>query len=186
MKKIAVVYHSGFGHTEVQAKHVLKGANSTSNIKAKLFKVEDVTETPETLNEYDAIVFGSPTYMGSVSGPFKTFMDATSKLWFEGKWQNKVSGGFTNSHSLSGDKLNSIVQLAVFAAQHGMIWVGQAEKNGSPDGEPGKETAINRMGSTLGLMAQSENESPEVTPPSGDLQTAELFGKRIAEVTLKM
>jgi len=186
MKKIAVVYHSGYGHTEVQAKHVLKGAEGVKGIEAKLIKVEDVTEDPSKLNDYDGIVFGSPTYMGSVSAPFKAFMDASSKMWFEGKWQNKVAGGFTNSHSMSGDKLNTLIQLAVFAAQHGMIWVGQAESNASPAGEPGKADAINRMGSTLGAMAQSENDSPEVTPPSGDLKTAELFGKRIAEITNRL
>lgn len=186
MKKIAVVYHSGYGHTEVQAKHVLQGIEQVQNVKGELVKAEDATSNTDMLNDFDGIVFGSPTYMGSVSAPFKAFMDASSKNWFEGKWQDKVAAGFTNSHSLSGDKLNTLVQLAVFAAQHGMIWVGQAEKNGSPDGEPGKADVVNRMGSTLGAMAQSENDAPEVTPPSGDLKTAELFGKRVAEITLRM
>lgn len=186
MKKVAVVYHSGYGHTEVQAKHVLAGAKQVQGVSATLFKVEDVTVEPEKLNDYDAIVFGSPTYMGSVSAPFKAFMDASSKIWFEGKWRNKVAGGFTNSHSLSGDKLNTLIQMAVFAAQHGMIWVGQAEPNGSPAGEPGKADAVNRIGSMLGAMAQSENAAPDVTPPSGDLKTAELFGKRIAEITSRL
>ena len=125
-------------------------------------------------------------YMGSVSAPFKAFMDASSGVWMKHKWKDKVSAGFTNSHSLSGDKLNSLIQMAVFAAQHGMIWVGQAEPNQSPDGFPGKADAVNRIGSTLGAMAQSENDSPEVTPPSGDLKTAELLGQRVAEITKKL
>ena len=145
-----------------------------------------MTSSPESLNEYDAIIFGSPTYMGSVSAPFKAFMDASSKVWFSQGWKDKVSAGFTNSHSLSGDKLNTLFQLTIFAVQHGMIWVGQGEMNGSPDGEAGKPDAINRLGSMLGVMAQSENESPEVTPPSGDLKTAELLGKRVAVVTQKL
>lgn len=37
--------------------------------------------------------------------------------------ENKITASFTNSHSLSGDKLNYLMQLVVFAAQHGMIWV---------------------------------------------------------------
>jgi len=186
MTKVAVLYHSGFGHTEVQAKHVAKGAGEVEGVTAVLVKAEDATENLDILADADAIIFGSPTYMGSVSAAFKTFMDASSKVWFVQGWKDKVSAGFTNSHSLSGDKLNTLMQLAVFAAQHGMIWVSQGEPNGSPDGKPGDPTAINRIGSTLGAMAQSENDSPEVTPPSGDLVTAELLGERVAKITKKL
>lgn len=186
MKKIAVVYHSGYGHTAVQAKRVQQGVDSVGGVESKLFKVEDITQTPEVLNEYDGIIFGSPTYMGSVSAPFKGFMDASSKCWMTQSWKDKIAAGFTNSHSMSGDKLNTLIQLAVFGAQHGMIWVGSGEMNQSPNGQPGKSDAINRIGSTLGAMAQSENDSPEVTPPSGDLETAKLLGKRVAEITLRL
>ncbi len=182
MTKVAVVYHSGYGHTAVQAKHVHKGVDKVEGVKAHLIKAEDVTDDPTQLNVMDAIIFGSPTYMGSASAPFKAFMDATSKLWMEKKWQDKIAGGFTNSHSLSGDKLNTLIQFAVFAAQHGMIWVGQAEANQSPKWEEGKPDAINRIGSTLGAMAQSENAEPEKTPPIGDLKTAEIFGERVATI----
>jgi len=185
MTVVAVIYHSGFGHTEVQAKHIGRGAASVSGTVTRLIKVEDIIEDMESLRDVDAMIFGSPTYMGSVSAPFKAFMDASAKIWFAKGWKDKIAAGFTNSHSLSGDKLNTLIQLAVFAAQHGMIWVGQAEANGSPDGEPGKADAINRIGSTLGAMAQSENDAPDVTPPSGDLLTAELLGKRVAESVIR-
>ena len=186
MTTIAILYHSGFGHTEVQAKHAEKGAVSVTGVHTKLIKAEDATENIDILNDADAIIFGSPTYMGSVSAPFKTFMDASSKKWFTHEWKDKIAAGFTNSHSMSGDKLNTLIQMNVFAMQHGMIWVGQAEPNGSPDGEPGKSDAVNRIGSYMGAMAQSENDAPEVTPPKGDLITAELLGKRIAEITKKL
>lgn len=183
MVKIAIVYHSGFGHTQVQAKRVHKGASSVAGVEAQLFMVQDLNQDASPLNGFDAIIFGSPTYMGSVSAPFKTFMDTSSKQWFGKDWKDKIAAGFTNSHSLSGDKLNTLVTLAVFAAQHGMIWVGQAEPNGSPDGKPGEASAVNRVGSALGAMAQSENAAPDVTPPEGDLLTAELLGVRVAQIT---
>lgn len=185
MTNIAIVYHSGYGHTEVQASHVYKGALSVEGVNASLIKAEDAAKDLSLLDEADSIIFGSPTYMGSVSAQFKQFMDASSRVWLTQKWKNKISAGFTNSHSLSGDKLNSLVQMAIFAAQHGMIWVGQSEPNQSPEGEPGKFDAINRVGSTLGAMAQSENASPEVTPTSGDLKTAELLGIRVASIAKK-
>lgn len=186
MTTIAILYHSGFGHTEVQAKHVEKGAARVEGIETLLINAEDAVNDLDSLDNADAIIFGSPTYMGSVSAPFKTFMDASSKKWFTQAWKDKVAAGFTNSHSMSGDKLNTLIQMNVFAMQHGMIWVGQAEPNGSPAGEPGKADTVNRIGSYMGAMAQSENDSPEVTPPIGDLRTAELLGQRVAEVTKKL
>jgi NAD(P)H dehydrogenase (quinone) len=185
MTKIAIVYHSGFGHTQVQAEHVKIGADSIQGSQSTLFKVEDITNNPEKLNDYDAIIFGSPTYMGSVSAPFKAFMDESSKVWFKQEWKDKIAAGFTNSHSMSGDKLNTLVQLTIFAMQHSMIWVGLGEMNQSPDGEAAKPEAINRIGSFMGAMAQSENDKPEITPPSGDLKTAELLGQRVAKIARK-
>jgi len=187
MKKVAVVYHSGYGHTEMQAKHVHKGADSVDGVQATIFKVEDVTEKPETLSEFDAIIFGSPTYMGSASAPFKKFMDATSNLWFKQEWKDKIAAGFTNSGSMAGDKFNTLVQLFTFAAQHNMIWVTLGVLNESmaediPSGDP---KAINRIGSFIGAMAQSDNVPPDKAPPVGDLKTAELLGIRVAKITLK-
>ena len=154
MKKVAVIYHSGFGHTKVLAKSVLKGAQAVSEIEAKIYSVDDLSEE---LADVDAMIFGSPTYMGSVSAPFKAFMDKSSKIWFNQGWKDKLAAGFTNSNSLSGDKFNTLMQLVTYANQHGMLWVGQAEPNQS--NPPGNPEAVNRMGSSLGLMAQSVNDS---------------------------
>jgi len=183
MVKVAVVYHSGFGHTEVQAEHVQKGANSVEGVTAELIKAEDATADLGLLADADAIIFGSPTYMGTVSAPFKAFMDASSQAWMARAWKDKIAAGFTNSNSLNGDKLSTLIQLTVFAAQHGMIWVGQAEMNGCEPGKHGDPEAINRTGTMLGAVAQSENDSPKVTPPVGDLKTGEILGKRVAEMT---
>ncbi|MES0884429.1 flavodoxin family protein [Roseibium sp. SCP14] len=186
MKTVAIVYHSGFGHTEVQAKHVEMGAASVEGVTTRLLKAEDITNKPTILNDADAIIFGSPTYLGTVSAPFKAFMDSTTNIWFQQEWKDKIAAGFTNSTSLAGDKLSTLIQLAVYAAQHGMIWVGQSEMNSSPEGQPGHQAAVNRTGTMLGAVAQSENDDPSVTPNGGDLKTAELFGERVARVTLRM
>ena len=157
MKKVAVIYHSGFGHTKVLAESVLKGAQAVNDIEAKIYSVDDLSEELEELADVDAMIFGSPTYMGSVSAPFKAFMDKSSKIWFNQGWKDKLAAGFTNSNSLSGDKFNTLMQLVTYANQHGMLWVGQAEPNQS--NPPGNPEAVNRMGSFLGLMAQSVNDS---------------------------
>ncbi len=183
--KIAVVYHSGYGHTEVIAKAVYEGTLEMKGTESKLIKVSPEGKISEadwqTLEKSDAIIFGAPTYMGSLSGPFKMFIDTTSKIFFEQKWKNKIAGGFTNSGGLSGDKLSSMLELVILAGQHGMIWVSPGILPESPYAPEN----INRLGSYLGVMAQSDQGSPETTPPSGDIKTAKLYGKHIAEVAEK-
>jgi NAD(P)H dehydrogenase (quinone) len=139
-------------------------------------------ETLNILNRSQGIILGSPTYMGSLASQFKAFMDKTSELWATRQWKDKVAAGFTNSGSPAGDNLNCLIQLAVFAAQHGMIRVGQSElpekyaSGGSPND-------ANRLGSFLGLATQVTAGQALEQAPSGDLKTAKLFGRRIAELT---
>src|SRR5262245_25837338 len=123
MTRVAVVFHSDRGHTRVLAEAVVRGAASVTGVEATLVAVEAVAWND--LADADAIVFGCPTYMGSASAAFKAFMDASSaRAWATQAWRDKIAAGFTSSSARSGDKLNTLVQLAVFAAQHGMIWVG--------------------------------------------------------------
>ena len=172
MAKVSIVYHSGYGHTKVIAEAVGRGVLQVAGAELNLVPVEQVDQQWEALAASDAIIFGSPTYMGSVSGPFKAFMDASAKVWFEQKWKDKLAAGFTNSGGMSGDKLNTLQTLAIFGAQHGMIWVGQAEAV-----VPG---GVNRLSSYLGVMAQSDNVPPEQQPGPADQATGEAFGRRVA------
>lgn len=183
MATVAVVYHSGYGHTAEQAKAVVRGSEGVAGTKAILIAVEQVDEHWATLEAADAIIFGSPTYMGSASAQFKTFMDASSKAWFTQLWKNKIAAGFTNSASQSGDKLNTLIQLAVFAAQHGMIWVGLDLLPGN-NSSTGSVNDLNRLGGFLGALAQSNaDQGPEAGPIASDLKTAEHLGARVAQIT---
>lgn len=185
MLKITIPYHSGYGHTEKVAYHVSTGAKRHANVS--LINVTDMSEENwALLDQSHAIIFGSPTYMGGVSAQYKHFIDKASVRWFKQVWRDKIAAGFTNSGSLSGDKLSTLQQLSINALQHGMIWVGQVEMAPSLVGEQTAPVeSINRIGSYLGLMTQSNNDSSDVTPPKGDLLTAELFGERVALITKK-
>jgi multimeric flavodoxin WrbA len=181
MSLIAIVYHSGYGHTAKQAEAVARGALSVAGATAALVKVEDIDRHWVDLEKADAIIFGSPTYMGSASAPFKTFMDASSKAWAAQGWTDKLAAGFTNSASQSGDKLATLQQLAVFAAQHGMIWIGLGLMPGN-NSSTGSVDDLNRLGGFLGAMAQSNaDQGPEQGPTSADLKTAEHLGRRVAQ-----
>lgn len=131
-----------------------------------------------TLNSADAIVFGSPTYMGGVAAQFKAFVDGVSSVWAQQLWKDKIAGGFTHSGGLSGDKQGTLVYLTINAAQHSMIWVGAGEMS-QPNG-------VNRLGSYQGLMGQttpdfSGEKGAELD--AGDRLSCELYGQRIAEAT---
>ena len=184
MARIAIAYHSGYGHTEVLANSIAQGVRD-SGAEAVLLKIETATQDFDPLLEAigasDAVIFGSPTYMGDVSGVFKVFADATSKPWFTQAWKDKLAAGFTVSHSLSGDKLHTLQSLSVLAAQHGMVWIGQGEAApGVPAAERGPDS-VNRVGAFLGLAAQADNVAADVSPPAGEHLTARRLGERVAK-----
>jgi NAD(P)H dehydrogenase (quinone) len=184
---VAIAYHSGYGHTAKQAEAVARGVVSVPAVSAELLKVDEPTEDLwATLEQADAIIFGAPTYMGGPSGVFKSFADASAKVWYEGRWHDKIAAGFTNSGHMHGDKLNTLVYFALFAAQHGMHWVNLGMKGGW-DTSKGSPEDLNRIGSWLGAMAQSnKDQDPEIVPPASDLLTAEELGKRVALTTQQL
>jgi multimeric flavodoxin WrbA len=183
--RIAVAYHSGYGHTARQAEAVAAGAASVPGTTVDLVPIDDLTEDVwARLTAADGIVFGTPTYMGSPSWVFKKFAEESVRIWAADlAWRDKIAAGFTNSKAMSGDKLNSLVDLSVFAAQHGMIWVGLDIYPGWAESTASIED-LNRLGSWLGAMAQSDADlSAEKAPPATDLRTASALGARVASVT---
>lgn len=185
MAKIVIVYHSGYGHTAVQAEAVHRGASEIIGAQAMLIPVEDFEENWDEIDAADAIIFGSPTYFGSASAQFKSFLDATSGRWIEGRWTNKLAAGFTVSAGMSGDKLATLQQMNHFAMQHGMIWVGLGLLPGN-NTSSGSPEDLNRLGGFLGAMAQANADAPpEVAPAGSDLRTAEYLGRRVAEAALR-
>jgi NAD(P)H dehydrogenase (quinone) len=165
--KIVVVYHSGYGHTVKIAEAVARGAGAINGASVELVTAEEAPCRWELLDGADAIIMGAPTYMGSLSAPFKTFMDATSHLQYaEKRWEGKVAAGFTNGASRGGDKQNSLVQLMTFAAQHQMQWVNLGLNYGNNRSYT-NEDVLNRDSYTLGMAGQADmDQSGDVGPPS--------------------
>ena len=189
MTSVAIVYYSGYGHTQKVAEAVAAGAGSLADVTTRLLLIDANGELPAdgfaTLDAADAIIYGSPTYMGGPAWQFKKFADATSKNWYVRAWQDKVGAGFTNSASLNGDKAATLTYLWTLAQQHGQIWVGlgllpsNKKESGPAD--------VNWAGASGGLLTISPSDaSPDEAPRTGDLETARLFGKRVAEVTKKL
>lgn len=181
MANVTIVYHSGYGRTKVQAEHVLKGLQSVPGVRASLLTAEDAGRNIDQLDSADGIIFGCPTYMGSMSAKMKEFLELASKKWMAQAWKDKLAAGFTNSGGPSGDKLSTLEGLFINAMQHGMVWVGTGIMADTKD--PADLNAINRLSSFVGAMAQSAYQAKEPYP--GDLKTAEAFGKRVGEAALR-
>ena len=180
--KVAIVYHSGYGHTSKIAEAVARGAASMDGTSVELLTAEEAPERWDVLDGADAIIMGAPTYMGSLSAPFKAFMDASSVVQYaEKRWDGKVAAGFTNGGSRAGDKQNSLVQLMSFAAQHQMHWVNLGLGYGNNRSNT-NDDILNRDTYSLGMAGQSNvDQGGDVAPPSSDLRTAEYLGRRVAD-----
>ncbi|HEX4342158.1 MAG TPA: flavodoxin family protein [Verrucomicrobiae bacterium] len=188
MPVVSIVSFSGTGHTTKLAEAMAKGAASVDTIKTNLILLsgEDIVKgryQNETvfahLDASDAIIFGSPTYMGGPAGEFKAFADASSGKFFKRVWRDKIAAGFTVSNSPSGDKFSTLQYFFTLAMQHGMIWVGLGEL-------PHQANGVNRLGSFSGAMASAGKEPVDIAPDAEDRMTGEILGQRVAQFTLKL
>jgi multimeric flavodoxin WrbA len=182
MSKIVIVFHSGYGHTKRMAEAVAAGAGGT------LLPIDAEGNLPEggweQLAAADAIMMGSPTYMGSVSWQFKKFADASSKAWFTQAWKDKLFAGFTNSASMNGDKLSTLHYLFTLAMQHSGVWVGTGMM--PSNSKAAGRNDLNYVASFAGAMAQTPSDASVEEMLPGDLETARQFGARVAATSQRL
>jgi len=184
---VAVAFHSDSGHTAKLARSIAAGAAELEQVKAACHPVGEISAGLwDVLSAADAIVFGSPTYMGGPSAVFKHFAEESLPIWIRRGWTGKVAAGFTHSQAMSGDKLNTLQYFSLLAAQHGMIWIsldllpGWCSQHGSIDD-------LNRLGAWLGAMSQSDGDGPpDSNPRPSDLHTARHLGRQVAGVSLAL
>ena len=138
----------------------------------------------EALAAAKMVVFGSPTYMGSVSWQFKKFADASSKPWFSQVWKDKLAAGFTNSASLNGDKHSTLHYLMTLAMQHSMLWVGTGLMPANSKAASRADT--NNGGSFAGLMTATPSDASADEMVAGDIATARQFGERLAATVARL
>lgn len=181
MAKVVVVFHSGYGHTQRIAQVVAEGAN------ADLLPIDADGNLSEAdwaaLGAADAIIFGTPTYMGGPSWQFKKFADASSKAWFTRAWQDKFFAGFSVSASLNGDKGMTLAYLNTLAAQHGGLWVSLGMMPANT--QAATRNDVNNLGGSVGLLVQAPSDAGADKIPQGDVDTARKFGERVAAVAAK-
>ena len=182
MNKIVIVFHSGYGHTAKIAEAVA----ATSG--AQVLAIDAEGNLPEggweTLAAAEMIVFGSPTYMGSVSWQFKKFADASSKAWFTQQWKDKLFAGFTNSASMNGDKHSTLHYFITLAMQHSGLWLGTGMMPANSKAATRDE--INYVASSAGLMTSTPSDASADEIVAGDIATAKAFGERLAATVARL
>ena len=177
---VAIAYFSGYGHTLELANAVRDGVESIPDTDCTMVNVAVPSETNwNALDASEAIIFGTPTYMGTASGAFHAFAEATSARWMKQAWMDKLAAGFTNSGSMSGDKVHTLQFLSLLAAQHGMHWISLGLMPGW-NTTTGSENDLNRLGFYLGAGAQTWNDQGPDAVHASDLATARHLGARVA------
>ncbi|WP_346338581.1 flavodoxin family protein [Vibrio parahaemolyticus] len=185
MSKIAIIYFSKTDVTGQLARAIAAGLEQQGIKQQGGFEIishriegSEIIEgrfvNPSLIDELaecDAIIFGSPTYMGGVAAQFKAFADSSSESWYHQKWANKVAAGFTSGGALNGDQSCTLQYLQTFAYQHGMMWVGLDKISNSG------EQNLNRYGVQGGIVAQGGEDGQL---HASDVATAEYLGKRVA------
>jgi len=187
MTEVLVLYHSGMGHTAKMAEAVHEGAASVQGCNSTIMAIEgkDIRDGRysndsvfSAIDKADAVILGSPTYMGCVSANTKAFMEATSSKYADRSWSDKIASGFTVSGGPSGDKLNTLQTMVVWAMQLGMIWVGLGMT-------PFNDEGLNRLSFYIGAGGQALQEPPDEKPDEADLNTGSALGERVANLTLR-
>lgn len=140
MTNVLVLYHSMYGHIETLAKVVAEGAASVEGVNVTIKRVPETMDaelfaqaggktdqaaevaTPAELAEYDAIIFGTPTRFGNMSGQMRNFLDQTGGLWAKGALAGKVASVFTSTGTGGGQEM-TITSTWTTLAHHGMMIV---------------------------------------------------------------
>ena len=142
MAKVLVLYHSFYGHVEAMAKAVADGAREVPGTTVDLKRVPETipieqfrqaggkvdqaapVANPDDLAGYDAIVFGTGTRFGNMTGQMRTFLDQTGALWMSGALVGKVGSVFCSSATQHGGQESTILTFHPTLLHHGMIIVG--------------------------------------------------------------
>lgn len=149
MPKIAIIIYSLYGHIATMAEAVKEGiaeAGGDATIyqvpetlsDAVLHKMNAPAKKPypiannQVLEENDAFMFGIPTRYGNFPNQWKSFIDATGKLWVEGALHHKPCGIFVSTGTGGGNEMTVVSALSTLA-HHGMIFVPLGYKDVFPE-----------------------------------------------------
>lgn len=194
MVKVLVLYYSSYGHVEIMAEEVAKGASEVEGVTVTLKRVpetmpEEIAKkagvklnqkaeiaTPKELADYDAIIFGTPTRFGNMAAQMRNFLDQTGGMWVNGELIGKVASVFVSTGTGGGNE-STILSFWNTLIHHGMILVGV------PYSEKGLTTLTELHGGSpygAGTIAGADGSR---MPSALERQIARFQGKHVAQIT---
>ena len=198
MAKVLVLYYSFYGHIEAMANAVAEGARSVPGAKVDLKRVpetvpEDVFKAaggktnqsapiaqPAELANYDAIIFGTGTRFGNMTGQMRTFLDQTGALWASGALVGKVGSVFASSATQHGGQESTILSFHTTLLHQGMIIVGL------PYAES-RQMGLDEIkgGSPYGASTITGGKG-ERMPSAQELGMAQYQGRHVTQIATKL
>jgi NAD(P)H dehydrogenase (quinone) len=142
MPNVLVLYYSSYGHIELMARAQAEGVARIPHASVEVKRVpeivpEDVAKAsgfrldqpapiaqPAELEQYDAIIFGTPTRFGNMAAQMRNFLDQTGPLWMQGALVGKIGSVFCSTASQHGGQETTITSFHLTLLHHGMIIVG--------------------------------------------------------------
>ncbi|HEY6451798.1 MAG TPA: NAD(P)H:quinone oxidoreductase [Steroidobacteraceae bacterium] len=142
MSSILVLYYSCFGHIEAMAQAQAEGAGGVTGTRVVVKRVPETVPpelaktygyrleqaapvaVPDELDQYDAVIFGTPTRFGNMAAQMRNFLDQTGALWISGALVGKVGSVFCSTASQHGGQETTITSFHSTLLHHGMIIVG--------------------------------------------------------------
>ncbi|MEB8534675.1 NAD(P)H:quinone oxidoreductase [Acidithiobacillus ferriphilus] len=198
MSKILVLYHSLWGHVEAMAEAEAEGARSVVGTQVDIKRVPEtvsadvlasmhakteqcaVEASPDDLANYDAIIFGTPTRFGNMSGQMRNFLDRTGNLWQQGALVGKVGSVFVSTASQHGGQETTITSFHTFLLHQGMIVVGV------PYSCPELLNMDEISGGTpYGASTLAKGDGSRM-PSANELTIARFQGRHVAEIAKKI
>jgi len=200
--KVYIVYYSTYGHVHKMAGAIAEGVKQVEGAEPVLRRVPETLSdeilgkmgaleaqkmmanvpicTVEELKEADAVIFGTPTRFGNMTGQMRQFLDATGKLWAEGALIGKVGSVFSSAANQHGGQEFTILSFHATLLHHGMVIVGL------PYSFQG-QLRIDEIsgGSPYGAFTIAGSKG-ERMPSENELEAARFQGKHVATIAKKL
>ena len=198
MTKVLVVYHSIWGHIERMAQAQAEGVREVPGAVAQVKRVAETMSDealaaigakrdqaapvarPDELADYDAVIFGTPTRFGNMTGQMRTFLDQTGALWARGALVGKAGSVFTSSGTQHGGQESTILSFHLTLLHHGMVIVGlpysDARQTGLDEIKGGSPYGASTIAGAKGERFPSEQE----------LAMARYQGRHVATLARKL
>jgi len=154
--KALVAYYSRSGNTKTMAENIARSLTAQA-IDTDLKIITDVSA--DELTGYDILVFGSPTYYGTMAYQIKQLLDES--VQFHGQLDGKIGAAFSSAANIAGGNETTILDILNACLIHGMII------QGDPKGDHYGPVAIGK-------------------PDERSLAECKRFGTRIAQLSKRL